>query len=49
MLRGVVLRETFRIAPALEKFAEFGMVHSKELREKRIFERLRFHVMSSWF
>jgi len=35
MLRGVVLCETFRLAPALEKFAEFGMVHSKKLREKR--------------
>lgn len=35
MLRGIVLRETFRLAPALEKFAEFGMVHSRELREKR--------------
>jgi len=29
------LCETFRLAPALEKFAEFDMVHSKELREKR--------------
>ena len=35
MLRGVVLCETSRLSPALEKFAEFGMVHSKELREKR--------------
>ena len=49
MLRGIVLRETFRLAPALEKFAEFGMVHSKELREKRIFESLRFPVISSRF
>jgi len=49
MLRGVLLCETFRLAPALEKFAEFGMVHSKELREKRIFESLRFHVISSRF
>jgi len=34
MLRGVVLCETFRLAPALEKFAEFGMVHFKKTTRK---------------
>ena len=34
MLRCILLCETSCVAPALEKFAEFGIVHSKKLREK---------------